>query len=54
MTAAYLLHNFSYLNNDLWTGEISNDEDELMEERNARLDIDLGSIKRDRIADGLM
>ncbi|KAL1493603.1 hypothetical protein ABEB36_009303 [Hypothenemus hampei] len=52
IVAACILHNFCYLNNDFWDGEIfeiANDA----EPYDRRLDINLARIKRDRIAENL-
>lgn len=54
VTAACVLHNFCYLNNDLWKGAFF-DYNQLEEEQyNPRLEMNLGVIKRDRIAADLM
>lgn len=53
VTAACILHNFCYINNDIWEDEIYRD-DELDEQYNRRLDVALGVIKRDEIAVNLI
>lgn len=52
VTPACVLHNFCYLNADLWEEYLENDE--FYDCRNPRLDMNFGVIKRDRIAENLM
>ncbi|KAL1488702.1 hypothetical protein ABEB36_014501 [Hypothenemus hampei] len=52
IVAACILHNFCYLNNDLWNGEVFvvNNNDEPYDRI---IDVNLARIKRDRIAENL-